>query len=55
MNEFARSISAIAGGSAKRAGRSADTLLVRTTARAIIGVVMSITMPWEDWSATGFS
>ncbi len=50
MNEFARSISAIAEALAKRAGRPADDLAVRTTAGAIIGVVMSITMPWEDWS-----
>ena len=51
MNEFARSISAIAEALAKRAGRGADDLAVRTTAGAIIGVVMSITMPWEDWSS----
>ena len=51
MNEFARSISAIGEALAKRAGRSADDLAVRTTAGAIIGVVMSITMPWEDWSS----
>ena len=51
MNEFARSISAIAEALAKRAGRPADDLAVRTTAGAIIGVVMSITMPWEDWSS----
>jgi len=51
MNEFARSISAIGDALAKRAGRPADDLAVRTTAGAIIGVVMSITMPWEDWSS----
>ncbi len=51
MNEFARSISAISEALAKRAGRSAEDLAVRTTAGAIIGVVMSITMPWEDWSS----
>ena len=50
MNEFARSISVIGEALAKRAGRPADDLAVRTTAGAIIGVVMSITMPWEDWS-----
>ncbi len=51
MNEFARSISAIGEALAKRADRPADDLAVRTTAGAIIGVVMSITMPWEDWSS----
>ena len=51
MNEFARSISAISEALAKRAGRGADDLVVRTTAGAVIGVVMSITMPWEDWSS----
>lgn len=51
MNAFARSISAIAEALAKRAGRPVDDLAVRTTAGAIIGVVMSITMPWEDWSS----
>ncbi len=51
MNEFARSISAIGEALAKRAGRPTDDLAVRTTAGAIIGVVMSVTMPWEDWSS----
>ncbi len=51
MNEFARSISAISEALARRAGRPAHDLAVRTTAGAIIGVVMSITMPWEDWSS----
>ena len=36
---------------AKRAGRPADDLAVRTVAGAIIGVIMSITMPWEGWSS----
>ncbi len=51
MNEFARSISAVGDALAKRADRPADDLAVRTMAGAIIGVVMSITMPWEDWSS----
>ncbi len=49
MDEFARTISVIGEALAKRAGRSADDLAVRTTAGAIIGVIMSITMPWEGW------
>ena len=51
MDEFARTISVVGEALAKRAGRPADDLAVRTTAGAIIGVIMSITMPWEDWSS----
>lgn len=50
MDEFARTISVVGEALAKRAGRSADDLAVRTTAGAVIGVIMSITMPWDDWS-----
>ena len=50
MDEFARTISVIGEALAKRSGRPADDLAVRTTAGAIIGVIMSITMPWEGWS-----
>ncbi len=49
MDEFARTISVVGEALAKRAGL-ADDLAVRTTAGAIIGVIMSITMPWEGWS-----
>jgi AcrR family transcriptional regulator len=51
MDEFARTISVVSEALAKRAGRPADDLIVRTTAGAIIGVIMSITMPWESWSS----
>ncbi len=51
LDEFARTIGAVSEALAKRAGRPADDLAVRTTAGAIIGVIMSITMPWEDWSS----
>jgi AcrR family transcriptional regulator len=51
MDEFARTISVTSEALAKRAGRPADDLAVRTTAGAIIGVIMSITMPWESWSS----
>jgi len=47
MDEFARTIAVISEALAKRAGRPADDLAVRTLAGAIIGVIMSITMPWE--------
>ena len=50
LDEFARTISAVAEALAKRAGRPADDLAVRTAAGAIIGVIMAITMPWEGWS-----
>ena len=49
-DEFTRTISVVGEALAKRAGRPADDLAVRTTAGAVIGVIMSITMPWDDWS-----
>jgi AcrR family transcriptional regulator len=51
MDEFSRTIAVIADALAKRSGRPADDLAVRTMAGAIIGVIMSITMPWEGWSS----
>ena len=51
MDEFARTISVVSEALAKRANRPADDLAVRATAGAIIGVIMSITMPWESWSS----
>jgi len=50
LDEFARTINVIAAAVAKRAGRSPDDLAVRVMAGAIIGVIMSTTMPWEGWS-----
>jgi AcrR family transcriptional regulator len=50
MDEFGRTIGVISEALAKRSGRPADDLAVRTVAGAIIGVIMSITMPWEGWS-----
>jgi AcrR family transcriptional regulator len=51
MDEFGRTIAVISEALAKRAGRPADDLAVRTVAGAIIGVIMSIAMPWEGWSS----
>ena len=51
MDEFGRTIAVISEALAKRAGRPADDLAVRTVAGAIIGVIMSITMPWAGWSS----
>jgi AcrR family transcriptional regulator len=50
LDEFARTIAVISEALAKRTGRPADDLAVRTVAGAIIGVIMSITMPWHGWS-----
>jgi AcrR family transcriptional regulator len=50
LDEFARTIGVVADAVAKRAGRPADDLAVRTMAGAIIGVIMSITLPWDGWS-----
>jgi AcrR family transcriptional regulator len=50
MDEFARTITVVAGAVAKRAGRSPDDLAVRTVAGAVIGVIMAVTMPWEGWT-----
>ncbi len=51
MDEFARTIAVTGEALAKRTGRPTDDLAVRTIAGAIIGVIMSITMPWEGWSS----
>jgi AcrR family transcriptional regulator len=50
LDEFARTIGALAGALGKRAGRPADDLGVQAAAGAIIGVIMAITLPWEGWS-----
>jgi AcrR family transcriptional regulator len=50
MDEFARTIGVVAEAVARRAGRPADDLAVRTVAGAIIGVIMAITLPWEGWT-----
>jgi AcrR family transcriptional regulator len=50
MDEFARTITVVAEAVAKRAGRSPDDLAVRAVAGAVVGVIMSVTMPWEGWT-----
>ena len=50
LDEFARTITVVAEAVSKRTGRAPDDLAVRTVAGAIIGVIMSITIPWENWS-----
>jgi AcrR family transcriptional regulator len=46
LDEFARTIDASAAAIAKRTGRSPDDFAVRNVAGALIGVIMSATMPW---------
>jgi len=55
MDEFARTIGILADAMAKRAGRSPDDLAVRALAGAIIGVIMSVTMPWTNWTGEQIS
>jgi AcrR family transcriptional regulator len=50
IDEFARSIDAMAEAIGERTGRSSRDLTVRTLAGAVIGVVMSVTMPWHGWT-----
>ncbi len=50
LDEFARTIAVMSEALAKRSGRPADDLTVRTIAGAIIGVIMSITLQWDGWS-----
>jgi AcrR family transcriptional regulator len=50
MDEFARTITVVAEAVGRRAGRPADDMPVRTVAGAIVGVIMSATLPWDTWS-----
>jgi AcrR family transcriptional regulator len=50
LDEFARTIAVTSEALAKRAGKPPDDLAVRTMAGAVIGVTMSVTMPWEGWT-----
>jgi len=47
LDEFARTIDVMAAAIARRAGRSPDDFAVRNVAGALIGVIMSATMPWD--------
>jgi AcrR family transcriptional regulator len=46
LDEFARTIDVMAAAIARRTGRSPDEFAVRNVAGALIGVIMSATMPW---------
>ena len=52
LDEFARTIDQIAAAVARRTGRSADDFAVRNLAGALIGVIMSATMPWHSQPST---
>ncbi len=52
LDEFARTIDGTAAAIAKRTGRSPDDLAVRNMAGAVIGVIMSATMPWVSQPTT---
>jgi AcrR family transcriptional regulator len=47
LDEFARGITAFGEALAKRTGKPADDIAVRAAAGAVIGVTMSVTMPWD--------
>ncbi|HUD37670.1 MAG TPA: TetR family transcriptional regulator [Streptosporangiaceae bacterium] len=51
MDEYTRTIAVIAGAAARRAGRDPDDFEVRVVSGAIIGVIMAVTLPWEEWAA----
>jgi AcrR family transcriptional regulator len=48
LDEFARTIDQIATAVALRTGRSPGDFAVRNLAGAVVGVIMSATMPWGD-------
>jgi AcrR family transcriptional regulator len=52
VDELIRTIRVIGEAVARRAGRPADDLAVRTVAGAIVGVIMSITLAWEGEPGT---
>jgi AcrR family transcriptional regulator len=57
IDEFVRTINQIADAIALRTGRGADDFEVRTVAGALIGVIMSVTVPasGDIWTSEGMS
>jgi AcrR family transcriptional regulator len=51
MDEFTRTIAVIGQAVADRSGRSPDELPVRALAGAVVGVIMSVSLPWSSWQA----
>jgi AcrR family transcriptional regulator len=52
VDELVRTIRVIGEAVARRTGRSADDLAVRTVAGAIVGVIMAITLAWDGEPGT---
>jgi AcrR family transcriptional regulator len=52
IDEFSRTIEQIAAAAGRRTGRDPDDFAVRNLAGAIVGVIMSATMPWDRAVAT---
>jgi AcrR family transcriptional regulator len=52
IDELTRTTDVIAGAIAARLGRSQGDFAARNMAGAIIGVIMSATMPWDEMTAT---
>jgi AcrR family transcriptional regulator len=50
IDEFARTIEVLAEAFGKRVGRSPDDVALRTLAGAVVGVIMSVTLPWDKQS-----
>jgi AcrR family transcriptional regulator len=48
LDELAQTIAAMADALAKRAGRAPDDLAVRTLAGAVLGIMLTVTMPWTN-------
>src|SRR5262249_44859584 len=51
MDELTRTMDAIAAAIGQRVGRSPQDMPVRVLAGSVIGVIMSVTMPWSDWTS----
>ena len=49
MDDFARTVTLMAGGVAKRTGLSPDDLRVRAASGAVFGAIMAVTAPWYGY------
>jgi len=50
LDDFSRTIAMMAEAMAKHTGRNPDDVAVRAVVGAIFGVIISVTMPWEDYT-----
>jgi AcrR family transcriptional regulator len=53
MDEYARTIEVIAAAVGQRAGRPPEDLAVRVFAGAVVGVIMSVALPWHQLGGGG--